>query len=749
MDIDVEDAQEYQKHPVGTVIDISTAFKETATINPDAVMFGSPYVEQPLSAVIPAVLSTTSLAHMKQSMLIEEDVEDELLAPEHNPLPVSSLRTGMCYDVRMQYHDDIHDSTASDRHPEDPLRIYRIYKELCNAGFVEEYEGSKSRTKEELMKRIRAREATREEILLCHSSEHWDRIQRTATMSKQELRDLTHETDSVYFNRESAFCARLSCGGAIETAAAVVEGKVKNAIAIVRPPGHHAEPDEARGFSLFNNAAITARVMQKRYPGSQRILILDWDVHHGNGTQRIFYEDPSVLYISLHRYEDGNFYPDLAKDKNGFANHKSCGAGSGLGKNVNIPWPCAGMGDGEYIYAFQKAVMPIAYEFAPDLVIVSAGFDAAAGDQLGECFVTPAAYGHMTHMLMSLANGKVVLLLEGGYNLDSISRSALACTKVLMGEPPDELHSIYANEAAVDTVHKVVQEQSKYWKCMNPTLLESDGDDPTVARLHDVIRSYQTKQLFEKWGMVKLPIYSNKVSPTYREQAVCTPNMWTAETLIFMIHSAPDVWLSAGALSSAAELHQSYLLDSGSMYIDWAVSNGHAFVDVNVPAMISGPENEGYNIRQATKDLCLYLWDNYLELADAKDIIFIGVGEGYPGIVHLLQNRSCMSRVKGMINFVPMNMPLKAWVHDLDKDWYYLKSIVYTAVDHPAWKTGKKIRRMYGRATKGVSNEMNKLLSENYAQATAFIGAILNKAAAARRGQATIDTSMSAESMAE
>lgn len=228
-----------------------------------------------------------------------------------------------------------------------------------------------------------------------------------ADLGLKELQALSRDGDSVYFNAESFFCSRLSCGGAIETCDAVMAGTVKNAIAVIRPPGHHAEPHKAMGFCLFNNVCVAAKAMRRKYPACTKVLILDWDVHHGNGTQTAFYEDPSVLYMSIHRYQGGKFYPEGPQ-----GNLDQCGLGPGLGFNVNVPWETGGMCDGDYMYAFQRVIMPIALEFNPDLVIVSAGFDAAAGDTLGGCFVTPAGYAHMTHMLMCLADGKIVVCLE-------------------------------------------------------------------------------------------------------------------------------------------------------------------------------------------------------------------------------------------------------------------------------------------------------------------------------------------------
>uniref|UniRef100_A0A914UW51 Histone deacetylase domain-containing protein n=1 Tax=Plectus sambesii TaxID=2011161 RepID=A0A914UW51_9BILA len=183
---------------------------------------------------------------------------------------------------------------------------------------------------------------------------------------------------------------------------AVLTGKSANAFAVVRPPGHHATVDEPYGFCLFNNVAVAAQYAIDKHK-LQRVLILDWDVHHGNGIQQAFYEDPRILYVSLHRYDNGTFFP-IHSD----SDYHNVGKKAGVGFNVNIPWSNAQMGDREYMAAFAKIVMPIAYEFAPELVFVSAGFDAAMGDPLGRYLLTPSGYSCMTHLLSGLANGKVV-----------------------------------------------------------------------------------------------------------------------------------------------------------------------------------------------------------------------------------------------------------------------------------------------------------------------------------------------------
>lgn len=347
--------------------------------------------------------------------------------------------------------------------------------------------------------------------------------------SDEELVEIGATLDSVYLHQHSFLAAQVAAGGAIEACKAVVTEKVKNSIAIIRPPGHHAEHAKPGGFCFFNNVCVAARVCQRDFPDRcRKVLILDWDVHHGNGVQEAFYSDPNVLYISLHVYNNGTFYPNGP-----YGDHLHCGEGLGLGKNVNIPWATHGMGDGDYMYAFQQVVMPIALEFNPDLVIISAGFDAAEGDMLGSCHVSPAGFAHMTHMLMSLAKGKVTACLEGGYNLRSIAKSALAMTRVLMGEPPDRLdESAEPSASGVKTVQMVMRQQANFWKCMYPKPIMG-GDNVTgeqiglresvpSERMHDVVRAWQSKVLWDEHQMLSLFIRREKISKSFENQVLAT-----------------------------------------------------------------------------------------------------------------------------------------------------------------------------------------------------------------------------------
>src|SRR6266542_4811298 len=307
------------------------------------------------------------------------------------------MATGLIYDARFLLH------RAPDGHPEHEQRIEAIWSRFQSEGLAAR------------CARIAARPATREELLAVHTEDLLAAVQGTAS------RDLTQLDPDTYARRESQEAALLAAGGLTDLCARVVAGELANGFALVRPPGHHAEADRAMGFCLFNNVAIA--VQAARRSGVRRVLIVDWDVHHGNGTQASFEEDPDVLYFSTHQFP---FYP-------GTGAIAEVGRGAALGRTVNVPWP-AGMGDAEYLAAFDRVLLPVARAFQPEIVLVSCGFDAAAGDLLGGMRLTPDGYAAMTERIASLAQGRIVLALEGGYNSDAIAAAAGACTRVLLGE---------------------------------------------------------------------------------------------------------------------------------------------------------------------------------------------------------------------------------------------------------------------------------------------------------------------------
>lgn len=374
-------------------------------------------------------------------------------APVCAEVQISSTVTGLVYDQKMMLHHNMWDS----HHPELPQRISRIFSRHEELGLLSRCH------------RIPARLATEEELALCHSSKHINTIKSTEDMKPRDLHRLGNEYNSIFISNESYKCALLAAGACFNSVQAILTDQVRNGVAIVRPPGHHAEKDKACGFCFFNTAAVTARYAQSITNQSLRVLILDWDVHHGNGTQHMFEEDNSVLYISLHRYEDATFFPN-SED----ADYDQVGRGKGKGYNVNIPWNAGKMGDAEYLAAFHHLVMPIAREFAPDLVLVSAGFDAARGDPLGGYQVTPEGYAHLTHKLMSLAAGRVLVILEGGYNLNSISESMSMCTSMLLGDSPPALPGLSPpHPNAAVTINNVLRAHAPYWSSLRIQLPES------------------------------------------------------------------------------------------------------------------------------------------------------------------------------------------------------------------------------------------------------------------------------------
>uniref|UniRef100_A0A8B9D869 Histone deacetylase 10 n=1 Tax=Anser cygnoides TaxID=8845 RepID=A0A8B9D869_ANSCY len=276
---------------------------------------------------------------------------------------------------------------------------------------------------------VPAREGTEEEILLVHSSEHLEVAKSTQKMGEEELKRVSGNYDAFFFHPNTYRCARLAVGATLQLVDSVMLGKVCNGMALVRPPGHHSQRNAANGFCLFNNVAIAAEYAKLKY-GLQRILIVDWDVHHGQGTQYIFEEDPSVLYFSWHRYEHQEFWPSLKE-----SDYDAVGLGKGKGFNINLPWNKVGMGNSDYLAAFFHVLLPMAFEFDPELVLVSSGYDSGIGDPEGQMNATPEVFAHLTHFLMQLANGKLCVILEGGYHLKSLSESVCMTVKTLLRDP--------------------------------------------------------------------------------------------------------------------------------------------------------------------------------------------------------------------------------------------------------------------------------------------------------------------------
>ncbi|XP_072224137.1 histone deacetylase 5 isoform X2 [Leuresthes tenuis] len=393
--------------------------------------------------------------------------------------PIKHLfTTGLVYDSLMLKHQCVCGNAHI--HPEHAGRVQSIWSRLQETGLLGRCE------------RIRGRKASLDEIQSVHSEFH-TLLYGTSPLNRHKLDHkkllgpisqkmyavlpcggIGVDSDTVWNEMHSSAAVRMAVGSVIELAFKVASGELKNGFAVVRPPGHHAEESTAMGFCFFNSVAITAKLLQQKL-GVGKILIMDWDIHHGNGTQQAFYNDPNVLYISLHRYDDGNFFP-------GSGAPEEVGSGAGVGFNMNIAWTGGvepPMGDVEYLTAFRSVVMPIAQQFSPDVVLVSAGFDAVEGHQspLGGYNVSAKCFGQLTQLLMGLAGGRVVMALEGGHDLTAICDASEACVSALLGDPCDSVFQWPQEKPcpkACASLETVIEIQSKHWSCLQ-SLTQASG----------------------------------------------------------------------------------------------------------------------------------------------------------------------------------------------------------------------------------------------------------------------------------
>ncbi len=294
-------------------------------------------------------------------------------------------------------------------HPEHAGRIEAVWKRLDADGLTAR------------MQTVEASLIERALLETVHTPAYLNLLESTAGRDR-----LFHLDADTYLCPTSYEIARLSAGGTVDAVEAVITGAADNAIAIVRPPGHHAMPDRGMGFCLLSNMAIAARCAEQVH-GLRRVMIVDYDVHHGNGTEAALYDDGGSLFVSTHQWP---LYP-------GTGALSDIGEGAGRGLNVNIPMP-AGQGDGNYAAVFEQVIWPLAQRYAPEIILVSVGHDAHWRDPLASMRLSLKGYAHLaqelTRMARQLCGGKIVFLMEGGYDLDALSYGWANIARVLLGD---------------------------------------------------------------------------------------------------------------------------------------------------------------------------------------------------------------------------------------------------------------------------------------------------------------------------
>ncbi len=309
------------------------------------------------------------------------------------------MTTALFLDPLCQYHD------TGPGHPESPARLADNERSLTPHNPPR--------------RRVRPRDATDAELTLIHSHAYLDQLQEDHLADRSQLS--TGDTPLSYHSLEAA---RRATGGALNAIDLLLSNQADNAFCAVRPPGHHATPSRGMGFCIFNHIAIAARYAQKKH-NLGKILIVDWDVHHGNGTQDAFYADDSILFFSSHQWP---LYPGTGK-------RTETGTGRGLGYTINAPLP-AGSGYKEVLHELTTRLEPKLHDFKPELILISAGFDSHINDPLGQFTLTDNDFIHLTRLLKSWAaqfsNHKLLSLLEGGYNLDTLGPAVAAHVQTLM-----------------------------------------------------------------------------------------------------------------------------------------------------------------------------------------------------------------------------------------------------------------------------------------------------------------------------
>ncbi|KPI95125.1 Histone deacetylase 6, partial [Papilio xuthus] len=410
-----------------------------------------------------AVVIAAKKKNFKKKQTIDTLLKDFYQIAMDSKLKVKGP-TGLVTEPRMAEHRCLWD----DNYPECPERLIEVLQRCRELNLIEQ------------CKQFAPRAATKEELFTLHSPSVYETLEATHQNNNIEyLEEVSSKYDAIYIHPSTHELALLAAGSTIDMVDRIVSGEVQNGAALIRPPGHHAMRSEPCGYCFYNNVALAAKHAIDN-KGLSRILIVDWDVHHGQATQQMFYEDDRVVYFSIHRYEHGTFWPNLRQSDFNYV-----GEGRGKGYNFNVPLNKTGLGDADYLAIWHQLLMPMALEYQPELIIisagydaaigcpeyqpqlliVSAGFDSALGDEKGEMQVSPACYASLLHLLMCVCPALCVVL-EGGYCLSSLAEGAALTLRTLLGHPPPMLMETgEPSDSIRESILNCIYVQKPYWRC--------------------------------------------------------------------------------------------------------------------------------------------------------------------------------------------------------------------------------------------------------------------------------------------
>lgn len=427
-------------------------------------------------------------------------------------------KTGFVYHPDMLLHAPGVEFLEKQSSVENPMRLKSI---------VEKFESIGLMNKLDVVKDFKP--CSKQLVSLVHPEEYFDYVNNRWESSAEKLegKKVIKEKD-IYFNEGTSTSARLAVAAMQVAIDKLFAGDWKNCFAAVRPPGHHAGINsKPSGFCFFNNVAAASRYAQKKH-GLRKIAIFDWDAHHGNSTQEIFYEDCSVLFISIHRHDQGSFFPGESGAL------KNLGSKKGEGYNLNMPWNSSRTDnakhpdDSEYIYVFERMVYPVLKDFSPELLIVSAGFDSAKGDPLGGLSVTQDGYSYMMNRLKTIASGKILAVLEGGYDYQITALAAEATVRTMVGEnlplvcteskytTADLLSHLFISEHNMEDINTALHAWANFWPFLltDQKLVKFEKDTLELGKKRKFIAGVNSKK-----KLVDYEVCENKFSKKISEES--------------------------------------------------------------------------------------------------------------------------------------------------------------------------------------------------------------------------------------